>query len=375
MSIFAQFYKRFQLLGIRLTRSDIARVLVALFLLTLVGTVSYALIEGWSLLDSLYATIITITTVGYGDVTPVTPLGRTFAIVFTLIAITIAGYSISTLAAYTIERRSRKLAEKFRKRQMKQIASYKQHYILCGADLLGTRIAEEFHLQKADYVVIDDDEKLIKTTMLFSHPEYFQKKLRNLTDFDDIDVSDFEDRTLEELSERLNVPYILADPTDDAVLVKAGIDRAAGLIAARPDDRDNLSIVIGARSLANRSNNTSLRIMTRATDPINMRKMYLAGADFVRIPTIMSGMEMAMHMLHPEIGNWWYSHVGGNRERVGMFQQINLSDRPAWHGLTVAELHKNEKVLVVSVKRDGEFLSPPAYDLAFRPDDILITSQ
>lgn len=372
MTVFIQFYNRLQQLRMRHLRSELGQIVGALLGLALIGTMAYSLIEGWALLDALYATVITITTVGYGDFTPHTRAGRLFAIFFTLFAITIGGYTITTLAAYTIESRDRNVARRFRKRLMNRIKDYNRHYILCGADLLGTRIAEEFYLQKAPYIVIDNNEEALKTTLLYSHPDYLQQKLKTLVGFHEADLSEFETMTLPELSEMLNVPYFLADPTDDAVLIRAGIDRAAGLVAALPDDRDNLSIVIGARNLAKRANNDTLHIMTRANDPRNMRKMYLAGADFVRIPSITGGMEMASHLLHPEIGNWWYSRTSEGGNTRGMFLQVAVAEQVHWAGQTVSQIHQSEKMVIVSVKRNGEFISPPAFDLVLQTADIAI---
>lgn len=258
---------------------------------------------------------------------------------------------------------------------MKRIDSFNQHYILCGADLLGNRIAEELQLQNVDYVIIERDETLLKTAMLYAHPDYFQQKIKSLTDFHDVDLSQFEGMTLPEISDRVNIPYLLADPTDDLVLIKAGIERAAGVIAACPDDRDNLSIIIGARNLAKRANHETLRIMTRANEPRNMRKMVLAGADFVRIPSIMGGIEMASHMLHPEIGNWWYSRVGAADNKQGMFQQVEVSQRPPWIGQTIGQIHQREQTMIVCVKRGEAFISPPPADFALQPADIAILLQ
>jgi voltage-gated potassium channel len=375
MNFFIEVYKTLAHVRQRIARGELVQIVGALIALALTGMIVYGLLEGWSALDALYATVITITTVGYGDFTPHTSAGRLFAIVFTLMAITIGGYSISTLAAYTFEQRSRRAAHQFRKRLMKRIDSFNQHYILCGADLLGIRIAEELQLQNADYVIIERDETLLKMAMLYAHPDYFQQKIKSLIDFHDVDLSEFEALTLQEISERVNVPYLLADPTDDLVLIKAGIERAAGLIAACPDDRDNLSIIIGARSLAKRARHETLRIMTRANEPRNMRKMYLAGADFVRIPSIMGGIEMASHMLHPEIGNWWYSRVGADRQKQGVFQQVELSQRPQWIGQTVGQIHQREQIMIVSVKRGEIFVSPPPADFALQPADIAIMLQ
>lgn len=373
MPILMRVFERLKVLRQQAARSDLVRILGAIVAVATVGSVGYGVLEGWSPLDAIYATVITITTVGYGDLSPQTPGGRIFAIFFTVFAISIGGYAISTLAVNLIERRSRNQAAKFRKRLMTRIGEMRGHYILCGADLVGTRIAEELHLQGAAFVVIDDDEARLKTTLLFSHPEYFRQKLRTMMDFHEADLSEFEELTLPELSEKVNVPYLLADPMNDSVLVQAGIERAAGLIATREDDRDNLSIVIGARSLATRARNEGLRIMTRANDGRNMRKMYLAGADFVRIPNVMSGLEMASHMLHPEIGNWWYSRVGESDARRSLFEQVALSEKPDWVGKTVGELHRVETVLILTVKRAGTFVSPPPHDLKLEHEDTVIT--
>jgi Trk K+ transport system NAD-binding subunit len=100
--------------------------------------------------------------------------------------------------------------------------------------------------------------------------------------------------------------------------------------------------------------------------------MYLAGADAVRIPTILSGMEMASHILHPEIGNWWYSGLGQSARQAGLFQQVNLSEKSEWVGQTVAYIHSHEQILIVTVKRNDTFLTPPPYDLLLAAADIVI---
>ncbi|UCC50130.1 MAG: potassium channel protein [Anaerolineaceae bacterium] len=331
-------------------------------------------LEGWGRRDALYMTIITVTTVGYGDLSPQTENGRTVAIFFTLFAIGIAGYAISSFAAYLIESRAARKVRFLRRRRMKRIDALHNHYILCGADLVGLRIAEEFQLSNVPYIIIEPDEEKLKTALLYSHPDYFQQKVQSFVDFDDIDLSEYEERTVAELADMLNTPYILDNPIDDAALVKAGIGRAVGLIAAMPDERDNLSIVVGARALAKRNDNEKLRIMARVENSHHARKMYLAGADFVRVPALSTGLEMAMHMMHPELGNWWYTMMGVDRASAPQqFHQIELSSKADWVDKTVADLHRLEQVITLAVKRDGEFISPPPAELALQSTDILIT--
>lgn len=371
MVIFINFFRR---VIRQVARSDIFTVVSLTAILILVGMLAFARLEGWSWLDALYATIITMTTVGYGDLSPVTDNGRIFAIFFAFIAIGVAGYAISTFAAYLIESRVEKKAKYLRKRRMKRIENLENHYILCGANYVGKRIAEEFYQMKVPFIVIDADEARLHKVLLFSHPEYFEQKIQSYMDIVDVDLSHYENRTLAQLGEMMNMPYIMDDPTDDNVLVRAGIGRAAGLIAAMEDDRDNLAIVVGARALAKRFGNEDLRVMARSEDGRLMRKLILSGADDVRIPSMMSGLEMATHMMYPEIGNWWYSMMGlFNKTDTATIQQMLIADKPEFIGKTVADLHQQNSIMALAVKRNGSFLSPPPADLSLQKDDIIIT--
>lgn len=337
-----------------------------------IGTITYASLEGWSWLDALYATIITITTVGYGDLSPQSVPGRIFAIFFTVIAISLGGYAITSLAAVTVEGRARKIERKHKRRRMKAIETMQDHFIICGAEWVGTRAAEEFQVANRPYVIIDPDEEKVKRLLLFSHPEYFRQKIQSIIDFTDVDLSDYEDMTLPEVSELVSTPYLLEDPTDDTVLVKANLARATGLIAAMADDRDNLAIVIGARALSRRYENEALRIMAKVDDSRFMRKLYLSGADMVRIPSVISGVEMATHMMHPEIGRWWYSRVGQGQTSGIPLIQINLDGESLWTGQTPGQIYKGEQKMILSVKRGDKHISPPPHDLMLKDGDVLI---
>ena len=372
MSMINWFMRRMAEAGATLSQSELVRSLLFLTLLILTGTLTYATTEGWSILNALYATVITITTVGYGDLTPQSTAGRIFAIGFTLLAITLGGYAFTHLSAHAIQRREYMVAVRYRRKLMNRINALQGHYILCGADWLGTRIAEDFNLAGVAFLVIDTDPDRLKKTLLHTWPGYFEQKIKCLMNYEAVDLGAYESLSLEEVSEKVGIPYLQGDPTSVMILLQAGIERASGLITTWEDDRDNLSIVIGARNLARRAGNESLRIMSRVNDPGEMKKLYLAGADHVRIPTIVSGREMASHMLHPEIGNWWYSRSRSNEKNQGQFEQVDILDDSEWSGLTIADLHARYRVVTLSIKRAGEFVSPPPHDWVLKAGDIAI---
>lgn len=372
MSIIHWFMRHMSKTGTILSQSELVRSLVFLLILITTGTLVYSATEGWSILDALYATVITITTVGYGDMTPQSTAGRIFAIGFTLLAISLGGYTFTNLSVYVIQNRERRIAARYRKKLMNRINALQKHYILCGTDWLGTRIAEDFNLAGVAFVIIDTDPERLKKTLLHTWPDYFRQKIKCLMHYEPVDLAAYESLPLEEVSEKVGIPYLLGDPTDVMILLQAGIERASGLISAWDDDRDNLSIVIGARNLARRAGNESLRIMSRVNDPRDMKKLYLAGADHVRMPTIVSGREMASHMLHPEIGNWWYSRSANSDKNQGWLEQQDIHEESDWCGLTVADLHASHRVVTLSIKRSGEFVSPPPHDWVLQAGDIAI---
>ncbi len=370
MTLFIALVKRLKELKYRVTRSDLLLVVVATFALIIVGTVAYALIEGWSWLDSLYATIITMTTVGYGDLSPQTALGRAFAIVFTLLAIGIGGYAISTLAAYVIEEQANRHERQLREKRMRSIAEMDQHFIVCGANKLAQGLAIELRNLSQPVVVIEEDEALLKELMLVLHPEYFQYFIANLNDFTDGGtMSVYEVMSLAELSELVSVPYLQANPTDDAVLMQAGIVRAKGLVPCLPDDRDNLSVVIGARVLAERGENEDLRIISRVENLHYLRKILISGAHEIRHPGVVTGYQIASHMLNPEFSQWWGQMQLNKNERFG---DAAAADHPDWVGKTVGDMRREHEQLVIAIKREGAYLSKPLPEEIIQADDILI---
>ena len=373
MNIFVNIYRRLGIVRYHLSRNEMVIVIWAAGLLLLSGTLVYSWLEGWSLLDSLYATVITMTTVGYGDLSPQTRYGRIFAIFFTLVAIGIGGYALSVLASFVIEKQATRLERVLRKRKMERIDALTNHMIICGADFVGARIAREYKLTGIPFLLIEPDEAVLRQALLLLIPEYYQSKVDMLADIKEIDLSQYEERTLSELGEIAKVPFLLDDPTDDYVLLQAGLARATGLMTVLPDDRDNLTIVIGGRMIARRLGNHKLRIMARADQMRYMRKMYLSGADDVRMPASIGGMEMALHLANPEIGKWWGAKTRGETEWV-KFAQVDVGEeRPSWVGKTVSDIHATEGLLLMAIRRGDNYLSPPPAATILEKEDVAIT--
>ncbi|MEM7344087.1 MAG: NAD-binding protein [Chloroflexota bacterium] len=368
---FRTFVEAFQRLWRNSFETNLGLAIIALLLLIAGGTFGYSWLEGWSLFDSLYATIITITTVGYGDFSPVTPAGRTFAIFFTLIAIGLAGYGISTTAAVVIEHNLTLKLRKMKERNMSRIAQLEDHTIVCGATVIGHRVMNELNRRNDSFIIIEEDEETLKWALLWMHQDYVSKRRRMWDHLDELDYGMHEEKSAAELADEIGVPYLLEDPTDEQYLRRAGINRARGLIAALKDDRDNIAVVLSARHMANQLGNDNLRIVARVFEEMNMRRLYLAGANKVVSPNFVGGFQMATHMLTPVVGEFWDEMLYRD-DQLMRFIDMPLSNEPKWVGQTVEDLRQKQGRIVVAIKRKDQYMSAPAPGEIFEADDILI---
>jgi len=204
------------------------------------------LLEGWSLIDSAYMTIITLGTVGFGEVHPLSNLGRIFTIVLILLGVSTLAYGLRTVAQFFLEQ---DYIHQWRQRQiMRKVNDLEGHFIICGLGRVGLSTAEVLRDSKRPCVAI---EKNIDPTISIEYPDMF---------------------------------VINGDATDDDVLIQAGIERAGSLIVTAGDDSINLFVVLSARSL-----NPDLFIIARSVAPGNEPKMRLAGADRVVSPFRIGG--------------------------------------------------------------------------------------
>jgi voltage-gated potassium channel len=252
----------------RHSASRLITPLVMIAGVVVLGTVGYMLVEGWPFQDSLWMTVITMTTIGYGEVNPLTSAGRWFTIGLIFLSISAAGYAITQLTTFVVEG---ELNRMFQARRMDQrITSMKDHFIVCGGGHVGQHIASEFVRTRTPFVVIEPN----------------------------VDMA----QQLEQMGEIL---YIKGDPTQNNTLLQAQIQAARGLIATLPKTRENIFIVLSARAL-----NRTLRIVSRVIHDENEEKLRLAGANEIISTDAIGGCGLPRSCCAPALSRSWmtYSH-------------------------------------------------------------------
>lgn len=302
--------------------STFVRFLTAIFLLALlivIGTIGYRLIEGWSIRDSLYMTFITITTVGFGEVKPLSAAGQHFTIIFLVLSIGTVGYSVTVLITYVFEGQ---ILHAMRERRMKRaIRHLKEHFIIIGGGDVGREAAYEFRRSKKKFVIVDRDP------------------------------------SQSDLSRDESILILEGDAINDEVLVEAGIEKASGLISALPDDEANVFVVLTARQL-----NPHLLIVSQAAEERTTRKLIKAGANRVISPKKIAGRRLAALVLRPSLLNFLDVIVEGGEldmriEEVGLASGSPLIDK----SLKEAGIGQHTGALIVGINApDGRMRINPS---------------
>jgi voltage-gated potassium channel len=295
------------------------------------GTIGYMSIEKWDLLDSLYMTVITITTVGFGEIHPVSEAGRIFTIVLILVGIGIVAYILGLVAQSMVVFQMTKIVGR-RKLGLKK-KSMKDHYIVCGYGRIGKTICQELLSSKIPVMVIDMNEEL---------------KLQ------------FEDA---------RVPYILDDATNEEVLMEARIDQAKGLVSVVSSDADNLFITMTARGL-----NPDLFIITRSDEEKNQKKLIRAGANRVFLPYVIGGQRMAHTIAKPAVTNFLELTVHDKDIELKMEELLVREDsRLAGVNLLESGIRQDLNIIIVAIRKsDGEMFFNPSSQTRMEKRDTLI---
>ena len=217
----------------------------------------------------------------------------------------------------------------------KEIAKLKDHYIICGTDETAQTIIQELTLTKKKFVVIEPLKEKI-----------------------------------DKLSSMENILFIYGDPTEDNVLLSAGIDKARGILLSLPTDEANLFVTLTARSL-----NPRIRIVTKGIDLSSHKKMVKAGSDSVVSPTFIGGMRMVSEMVRPAVVTF-LDMMLREREKVLRFEEVVVREGSSLVGKTIEEARLDEKTnaLLVAIRRAGrkDYEFNPSRDTAIQKNDTLI---
>ena len=289
-----------------------------LVIIILIGTIGYSLIQKWDFLDSLYMTVITITTVGYGEVSKLSMPGKVFTIGLIASGAGTAAYIVGSLSRMMIEGEIRRLLGK--RKLGKRIQTLKDHYIVCGCGRIGNLICKEFtkSTKQVTFVVIENDPDVIE-------------KIEN-------------EKYL----------YVQGDSTEEDVLIKAGIMNAKGLVTAVSSDSDNVYITLTAREL-----NPKLFILARASEENVEKKLLRAGADKVMSPYYIGGRRMAQTILRPAVVDFIELAVH-DRSMELQLEEINVRKSSKFIGVSLKDsgIRQDLGLIIVSIKKlsgDMEF--------------------
>lgn len=300
----------------------------------LTGICGFMWIEGYSFLDALYMTVITISTVGYTEVQPLDANGKWFVSILILINIGVIAYALAVFSSYVIEGKIFKtMHENLVK---KQIAELKNHIIVCGYGRYGQEVVEHFLERNIPFVVIEKSEERI---------DLMQKR--------------------DEL-----ILHLQGDATDDEVLLNVGIKNARSLISTLGEDADNIFTVLTARQL-----NSKINIISRANQPRSEGKMKLAGANHVIMPEQIGGFYMATLVSKPGAVEF-FSFIANEYESDIGFEELIYEKMPTeccHKSIRELEIRRHSGANIIGYKKaDGTYMVNPSPDVKITPGTSFI---
>ncbi len=310
------------------------RVLLLLLVplvLILGGTVGLHLIEGWSPFEALYFTVVTLTTIGYGDFVPKSDGGRVFVMVLVAGGVFTVFYAASTLISAVV---SGEIAKLLGRRQMERmLAQLRDHLIVCGHGRMGRLVCRELAREKVSFVVID----------------------ANASSLDGFDLA--------------NGVSLVGDATSDDVLKHAGIDRARGLISVMASDADNLYSTMSARLL-----NAKLFIVARVEDSRSEQKLLRAGANRVVSPYQIGGKGIAQAVLRPTVVD--FIELATRTEHIELqMEEARIGPGSPLAGASLRDnrLRADLKIIIVAIKKpSGQMVFNPTAETTLEAGDILV---
>lgn len=296
-----------------------------------VGVSGYILLEGYTFSEAVYMTIITMGTVGFREVHPLSEVGMWFTIVLIILSIGIYAFAFSVLSKYFIENVISNL--KFSTKVEKKISKLRDHVIVVGYGRNGSQAVEELLAHDIPVVVIDNRPKVLRYVL-----------------------------------ENEKILYVQGDATEDNILSKAGVDRARALITAMASDSDNLFVVITAREM-----NPKLKIISRASALSNDKKLKLAGATNVIMPDKVGGQKMAKLVVQPDIHEFIENIMLQRTGNVKLYEIscASMKNSPK-HTIGAMRIRELTGVNILGLKNEsGQYILNPSPDTVLNPNIML----
>ncbi len=300
-------------------------------LIVCLGVAGYMIIEGWNLLDSLYMTVTTLTTVGYNEVHELSKIGRIFTILLIVIGVAFFLYIAGTVVQFMVEGRIRTILG--RRRLDKKINRLKNHYIICGYGRIGKILCKMLSRKPIDLVAIEKNPALTQV----------------------MDAN--------------KILYISADATDEKNLLNAGIQSAKGLIAALATDTENVFLVLTARQL-----NPGFFIMACANRDESKSKLLAAGATRVESPYDIGATSMAQRIIRPTVTNFLDFAFAHRRKDIQM-EEIPVNPSSALVNVMLKDsgIRQRFNLIIIAIKKpDGDMLFNPSFETVIESGDTVI---
>ncbi|WP_035985122.1 potassium channel family protein [Leptolyngbya sp. KIOST-1] len=317
----------------RRTRLHLICGAIALAGVVFTGVLWYRLVEGWSWLDATYMAVITLSTVGFGEINPLSPRGRLFTILLIMMGVGVIAYILNSLTDAIVQGHFQAGFRLLKRRR--RMESLQGHYIICGFGRTGRQVATEFAAEAISFVVVDSDSTAIQAA----------QQLRYVT--------------------------LEGDATQDQLLLLAGVERARCLVAALPSDAENLYIVLSAKTLS-----PGIRTIARASSEEAMLKLQRGGADVVVSPYITGGKRMAAAAVRPQVVDFLDGILAGAERSVYVEEFLLLPESCPIVGKTLAEaqLGRQSGALILAIRRaDNTLIFSPSADTRLYPNDMVIT--
>jgi len=317
----------------RFFQSKIYFALCLLLLVFVAGVFGFEFLFDYGWIDAVYMTVITITTVGFGAIHPLSPNEKIFTSIFIVSSIFIVAYAFSVVTEYII---SKSYIDNLRKTKVhKKIGLLQNHVVVCGFGRNGKQAAHKLMAYHKAFVIIEKDEDVVRRF-----------------------ASD-------------NMLFVHGNASEDEVLLEAGIERAATLISALPSDADNLFIVLSARQL-----NKRLKIISRASEETSYKKLKLAGADNVIMPDKIGGEHMASLVVVPDLIEFLDNlSVSGEHDSMNVEQVSFEKVCPDLVEMAIADLDLRKKTgcsIIGYRSPSGEYIVNPEPSLIVKKDSKLI---